>query len=83
MPIDSGPNAPKWGPARTITVAGGSFAQLLRAGQWHPSAYCPHVCPHVCQDVADYREGGILDPRRWGREKPSLMIGMISNPFSA
>ena len=43
MPIDSGPNAPKWGPARTITVAGGTFAQLLRAGQWHSSAYCPHV----------------------------------------
>ena len=27
------------GAARAILEAGGSFAQLLRAGQWHSSAY--------------------------------------------
>ena len=27
------------GAARAILVAGGSFSQLLRAGQWHSSAY--------------------------------------------
>ena len=29
------------GAARLILASGGSFAQSLKAGQWHPSAYRP------------------------------------------
>ena len=34
-----GPPSTRRGAARAILGAGGSFARLLRAGQWHSSAY--------------------------------------------
>ena len=34
-----GPHSIRRGAARAILEAGGSFAQLLKAGQWHSSAF--------------------------------------------